>query len=103
MGKKKFYVGNYGFDILADYEISMADATSISFVVEKPSGATVTWSPVTIFENNSLRYVVEDGDLDEAGTYEIQPFATVPTTEGTTVVGGTNIIFMKVNPAKVAD
>ena len=99
---KRIHVGDYGFDILAQFDVDISAATSLSFVTEKPDASVVTWTAVAADENNSLRYVVESGDLDLAGVYRVQPKLTLVTPEGTTVVGSSNIIIMKVYPAITA-
>jgi hypothetical protein len=73
-------VGDIGTAIIVDMGVDLTGSTDWEFDVRKPSypetGSEDTWVP-EIYDGQSLRYIVETGDFDEIGTYEIVPRGTV--------------------------
>lgn len=50
---------------------------SSRYLVQKPSGATATWSSSIIDAANGVtEYIIQSGDLDESGVYKINPEIT---------------------------
>jgi hypothetical protein len=82
---EKIYIGNVGTIIDIDMGEDVSQATNLSLSVQKPSGQTVTWIP-QIQDTNYLRYVLQAGDVDLAGTYRIQPKLTLGTWMGYGIV-----------------
>jgi len=72
----KNYVDDYGVIIRFDMGSDITDATSKSINVKKPDGTTTTWSP-DIYSTNFLEYQTVSGDLDQAGTWYVQPQISV--------------------------
>lgn len=72
----KIYRGDVGTQIVIYMAANIVSATNLSIDVRKPSGITETWTP-TIFENDKLKYVIQNGDLDESGIYSVQPKMTL--------------------------
>jgi hypothetical protein len=76
----KVYVGDIGTEIRLDTnptnlpEIDIATATTLSILVQKPSGAEEEWVAVRFEDTNRIYHYTEDGDLDEAGIYKLQAF-----------------------------
>ena len=68
----KNYVDDYGVIIRFDMGASISAATSKSINVKKPDGSTTTWSP-DIYQTNFLEYQTVSGDLDQTGTWTVQP------------------------------
>lgn len=70
MGKS--YVGDEGTLILIDMgeDISAASVTEINV---RKRGGDVTWT-ASIYNSNYLSYTIQTDDLDEAGTYYLQPY-----------------------------
>lgn len=78
------YVGDVGVPIevivkKADGTLrtDLESATTRLFMLEKPSGAHVTWTPTLNLPDASdgkLTYDTQEGDLDEAGVYMLQVF-----------------------------
>lgn len=68
----KIYVGDEGTIILIDMGEDISAATVSNINVRKGSG-DVTWT-ATVYNSNYLRYVIQAGDFDEAGTYYLQPY-----------------------------
>ena len=72
----KIYVGDVGTAILADCGVAVTGAEDIIFEVTKPDGAAAEWAAevtsVTGVPNFLVHYTVA-GDLDQPGTYRVQP------------------------------
>jgi len=85
-GGSAIQVGDVGtvikISLTGDIDISTAVATAIRY--RKPSGATGEW-PSTIVDN-SLEYLTQAGDIDEAGVWSIQAFFDLTTWQGTSKV-----------------
>lgn len=73
----KIYVGDEGTVIEVDMGEDISTATVTKFYVYKPGGTTATWT-ATIYNSNYLRYTIVTDDLDEAGTYYVQPYLEFP-------------------------
>ena len=67
----KIYIDDIRLEIIIDLQMDISDATTYNMMVYK-NGEEITWD-AAVYESNFLRYVTEDGDLDVAGTYYIQP------------------------------
>lgn len=74
-------------DIGAIIRITPSDSTVITGAIEssilyqKPSGSSGTWAANVV--TNGLEYVTQDGDIDEAGTWNLQGFVDIVTWRGT--------------------
>jgi len=77
----KVYVGDVGTEIVLDCGSDISDATVMEIEVSKPSGATETWT-AALEGTNYLKYVVQAGDLDEAGTWKLQASIVTPAWTG---------------------
>lgn len=62
--------------------LDISAATTHSFVVRKPSGATALWLAVFSSDgtDGKLRYLTVAGDLNEVGRYRLQPNLVIPGT-----------------------
>lgn len=70
----KVYKNIIGLIIQIDMQEDITDAVvPITLSVRKGEGTLVEWSIYSIHENQYLRYVTIEGDIDEIGTYYIQP------------------------------
>lgn len=73
-------IGDVGTEILIDMGVAITGATGLNLEVRKPSypdtGSEEDWTP-TISGTDYLRYVIETGDFDEEGIYEIVPSLTL--------------------------
>lgn len=72
----KIYVGDTGLAVIADCGVSVAGASDIVFEVIKPDGSTAEWPAGLTPDGNSpnlLVHYTEHTDLDQAGTYRLQP------------------------------
>lgn len=72
----KIYRGDIGTQIVINMNANLVSATNLSLDVRKPSGTTDTWMP-TLYGTDKLKYVVQNGDLDESGIYTVQPRMTL--------------------------
>jgi hypothetical protein len=73
---QRIYAGTVGLNINVDMKTTISAASAYSFEVKKPGGTTETWIP-TIETSTKFRYITESGDIDEIGTYVIQPHLTL--------------------------
>lgn len=72
----KVYKGDTGTQIIIGMGTDLTTATGLLLTVKKPSGTVVSWTP-TKYDTDKLKYVVQAGDLNESGTYWIQPQMTL--------------------------
>ena len=72
----KIYIDDVGLEIIIDMKEDISDATTYEMLVWK-DGEEVTWAS-SVYNNNYLRYVTIDGDLDVAGTYHVQGHFVFP-------------------------
>lgn len=77
----KIYVGDVGTVITVDCGENISAATVMELKVEKPGGATITWT-ASLYGTDYLRYTIQSGDLDESGTWKIQASVTLPSWSG---------------------
>jgi hypothetical protein len=56
--------------------VDISAATAYEFNIKKPSGETTTWTP-EIYGTNYLQYQILEDDLDETGTWLVQPAISV--------------------------
>ena len=89
------FKGEQAVEFLIETDYTLTGATVTDLVIEKPvSHSVVVWS-ASIYNVRTLRYVSVDGDLDEEGVYEGNPFVVL----GSKVRKGPMFTF-KVGPAK---
>lgn len=69
----KVYQADEGTAIIADMQEDVTGASLLRLDVIKPSGATAQWTGAA-YQTNKIRYVTVTDDLDEAGTYLINPY-----------------------------
>ena len=72
----KYYVGDVGTEIIVDVCADITAATKTDLLVEKPDGTIVTWVG-GIYETTKIRYVIQAGDLDQAGEYMLQAYVEI--------------------------
>ena len=70
------YKNTVGAAIKLNCGQDITSATSTTIEVRKPDGSEVSW-PATIVESTKLQYVTQEGDLDQAGDYRLQPKLTI--------------------------
>ncbi len=80
-----------GTVIAFTFSEDITNATDQYVRVQKQSGAVVAWETLEIVDANTMEYTVQAGDLDEVGTYQLQPFYTLGDWSG-----GKNIVNLHV-------
>lgn len=81
----KIYVGDIGLAILANCGVETTEAENIVMEVTKPDGTIATWNTEITSVGGIPNYLVhytEAGDLDQAGTYRVQPKFRLSTWNG---------------------
>lgn len=73
---RRIHVGTIGLQIRVEMGETITAASAYSLAVKKPSGATATWTP-TIGTSTKFYYSTIEGDLNEEGTYVLQPHLTL--------------------------
>lgn len=71
------FVGDVGTEILMDCGVNISTATAVKIIAKRPGGNKRNWVG-TISGTNFIRYVIQAGDLDVAGPWEIQAHVTMP-------------------------
>lgn len=67
----KIYVGDVGTALIIDCGEDLSDITSGSIEIQKPNGQIVIY-PAEVYNNNYLKYVIKEGDIDMTGDYKLQ-------------------------------
>ena len=66
------YVGTVGLKVRINTKNDLSGTTLVALLVKKPDGTEVTWEGTA--NGTYIEYVVQDGDLDQAGYYAIQAY-----------------------------
>jgi len=70
----KHYVGEIGTEVIINCGTNISAASTKNLKVLKPDGKTeVVWA-AEFSGTNSLKYIIKEGDLDQVGSYSIQPY-----------------------------
>jgi len=68
------YKNDIGAEILLETDfVDLSTASSIKINVMKPSGTEVEWIALQYDDTTQIIYTTVSGDLDEVGTYVLQP------------------------------
>ncbi len=72
------YMNSVGYPITLNVDLDISDSTVRKILYRKPSGATGFWTAALqgLFE---ICYLVQEGDLDEVGRWEVQAYVEMPT------------------------
>jgi hypothetical protein len=79
--ENKYYVGDIGTEVIVDTCSNISSATTANLKVEKPDGTLVTWVGV-VYQTTKIRYVILDGDFDQAGKYLMQAYVEIGSWSG---------------------
>lgn len=71
------FLGDYGTEIVLDTKQDLTSATSVKIRYKKPSGNVGEWT-ATVTDTTKVKYTTASGDIDEAGTWEIQVVVEFP-------------------------
>lgn len=77
----KVYKGDVGTEIVLDCGSDISNATTMEILVLLPDGNTTTWS-ATLEGTDSVKYVIQSGDLDMVGMYMLQAKVVTPDWSG---------------------
>ena len=73
----KHYIDEVGLNVIVNCGKDVSGYTGLKMQVKKPDGTIVEWT-ATIYEydseSNYIRYSTQEGDLDQAGEYELQAY-----------------------------
>lgn len=73
----RYYVGDIGTSIIVDTCNEINLSTVSNLIVQKPDMTTVIWEGA-VYEDTKIRYIVQDGDFDQAGEYRLQSYVEIP-------------------------
>lgn len=73
----KYYVGDVGTEIIVDTCENITTATLVKLMVQKPDGTNHEWIGA-VYDTTKIRYVVQAGNFDQAGTYLVQAYVQMP-------------------------
>ena len=79
------FVGDVGTEMSLDCEMDISSATVMRIVVKKPNGKRVRWA-AQADGTSAIKYVIQAGDLDVAGDWDMQAYVEMPTWSGHGVV-----------------
>jgi len=69
----KHYVGEVGTEILVNCGKDVTGAAELKMSVKKPNGCVVEWIAEQVAQNKrAIRYILEAGDFDISGEYQLQ-------------------------------
>ena len=74
----KIYLGDRGTLFTVDVGCDITAATALSLEVRKPDGTKVSWTG-SISGTNAIQYTIQNGNLDQAGTWRLQAKVTIGT------------------------
>jgi len=77
----KVYVSDVGTYLILNCGTNISTASLTQVKVQKPSGATPTWTG-SIYSSNYVRHRITTGDLSIAGTYHVQSYVEMGTYKG---------------------
>lgn len=75
------FKGDTGTYLRYTAEENISDATTLRLYYRKPSGVTGAWT-AALYGTSGVQYQTETGDLDEAGTWKLQPYIETPIWQG---------------------
>lgn len=76
MAGDKHYKGTVGTNMIINVGENITGATDTKFKIQKPDGTKVDWN-ATIYNNNYLKYTVQEGDWNVWGDYKLHSWMTI--------------------------
>lgn len=77
----RVFVGDVGTVIILDTKVNITTTTTRKILVETPSGVSREWV-ASIEGLTSIKYTIQEGDLDEAGVWMLQAYVEMPGWKG---------------------
>jgi len=84
----KWYVGTVGVKLVVETGQDLSTAFQVSVLVKKPDGTQEEW--IGTANGTQIEYIIQNGDLDQAGIYRIQ--AKVTFADGSVWYGHTDVL-----------
>ena len=75
------FVGDEGTELILDCGVNISTATVRKIVAKRPGGSKAEWSAVAS-GTDAIKYVVQTGDLNVAGNWELQAYVEMPGWKG---------------------
>ncbi|MBO8180276.1 MAG: hypothetical protein H0Z19_07330 [Archaeoglobus sp.] len=88
MVETKWYVGTTGVKLTVETGQDLSDTMQVSLLVKKPDGSQVEW--VGTANGTKIEYIIQSGDLDQAGIYRVQAKAVFA--DGAVWYGNTDVL-----------
>lgn len=90
----KIYRDDVGQKLLVNTNTDLSEGTITKILVKKPSGIEVEWGAAVEepASEGKISYFIEEGDLDESGTYIIQAYCEF--SDGSELHGDTDSFFV---------
>ena len=76
------YVGDVGTKIVVNIGIPADDVILAKLKVKKPDKTVVEWDATPVSGTENVEYVIQEGDLDQEGKYELQAYIETATWKG---------------------
>ena len=77
----ELHVGDVGTEIVLDCGTNVSNSTLRETIAKKPDESRVHWT-ASVADETSIKYVVQAGDLDVAGDWQLQAYVEFPTWKG---------------------
>ena len=71
---KSVFVNDVGTELLFYIGMSVDPVVEAKIYYKKPDGTTGYWVGEPVVWTNEIKYVIQEGDLDQAGEYKLQPY-----------------------------
>lgn len=88
MVETKWYVGTIGVKLTVETGQDLSDTMQVSLLVKKPDGSQEEW--VGTANGTKIEYIIQSGDLDQAGIYRVQAKAVFA--DGAIWYGNTDVL-----------
>ena len=87
----EIFVGDIGTEIDIEIEEDISTGTNFKIYVQKPDKTEVVWTAARFdadgsHDNNFIRYVIQEGDLDMKGGWRAHPWVEMPDGEWTGLI-----------------
>lgn len=70
-------VGDVGTEVVLDCGFNLSTATVMKIVARTPKGEKKTWNAV-LEGTTKIKYTLASGDVDSAGTWQLQAYIEMP-------------------------
>jgi len=74
MSSNYVFVGDVGTVLLFDVGIDTADIISAKIYYQKPDSTSGYWDATLVASSTQIKYIIQSGDFNIAGTYTFQPW-----------------------------